>query len=90
MLEDETPDTPNDYNRVNAWTDEQYNHIHPTDWKAETATRTQGGYTVAAQHQAMLMQQQSQREAKDEIEFQANAHYKQNYIMARQKGYTES
>ena len=40
---------PDNYNRVNAWTDPQWEKTHPTEWTDETAKITQGGYNVAAQ-----------------------------------------
>ena len=43
------PTVPDNYNRVNAWTDPQYEKSHEKEWDAETAKITQGGYNVAAQ-----------------------------------------
>jgi len=39
---------PDNYNRVNAWTDPQFDKSHETEWVAETAKLTEGGYNVAA------------------------------------------
>ena len=49
MMEEDmrTPDTPNDYNRVNAWTDPQYEKSHEKEWDAETKKLTHGAYTAA-------------------------------------------
>ena len=86
MMEDANLAAP-DYNRVDAWNDEQHNHSHEKEWKEETAKLTAGGYNVAAQQK---LYQLMQREKKDEEAFQANEHYRKNYIMARERGYTES
>ncbi len=42
------PTVPDNYNRVNAWTDPQYEKSHEKEWIAETAKLTEGGYNVAA------------------------------------------
>jgi len=44
-----TPTVADNYNRVNAWTDPQHEKTHTSEWEAETAKITQGGYNVAAQ-----------------------------------------
>lgn len=76
-----------DYNRADAWTEDQKLKSHSKEWTDETAKITQGGYNVAAQQKLYSLMQ---REKKDEEAFQANKHYRENYIMARQRGYTES
>ena len=48
-MQKSTPTVPDNYNRVNAWTDPQWEKTHPTEWTDETAKITQGGYNVAAQ-----------------------------------------
>ena len=42
----QTPDTPNDYNRDNAWTDDQATHYNEAEYEAET--------TLPAGYQATL------------------------------------
>jgi|APSaa5957512535_1039671.scaffolds.fasta_scaffold87822_2 hypothetical protein len=39
-----TPNVPDNYNRMNAWTDAQYEKLHPSEWEAETLERTHGAY----------------------------------------------
>ena len=41
------PNTPNDYNRVDAWTDDHASHSNETEFHDETKKITQGGYIVA-------------------------------------------
>ena len=50
MTEDDNVAAP-DYNRIDAWNDEQHNHSHGKEFKEETDKITAGGYTVAAQNQ---------------------------------------
>ena len=85
MMEDNN-NAPDNYNRVNAWTDDQFDVSHGKEWKEETDLRNQGGYVVASQKKMALMQ----REKADEEAFQANEKYRKDYIKARKSGYTEA
>lgn len=83
-----TPDTPDDYNREHAWTQDQHDKSHPKEWTDETAKITQGGYVVATQHKAAFAQK-TEEELKKEMG-QANKDFRLNYLGALSKGYTES
>jgi hypothetical protein len=43
------PNVPANYNRVNAWTDEQWLKQHPTEWTDETDKITYGAYDALMQ-----------------------------------------
>jgi hypothetical protein len=48
-MQKSTPTVPDNYNRVNAWTDPQNEKTHTSEWEKETAALTHGAYDALAQ-----------------------------------------